>query len=565
MMATKERVFAPLPATTLDALVPADDFYRHLERTLDLAFVRDLVREYYAAAGRPSVDPVVFFKLQLILFFEGLRSERQLMRVVADRLSLRWYVGYDLGERLPDHSSLTKIRERYGVETFRRFFEVILERCREAGLLWGEELYADATKTLASAAYTSYAPRFAVEAHLQQLFADGTETPAPPDGAAAVETPAASDPAASPNIRPVDAVITASLAAANEARFDWLTEHGRPPRDAAAPSDRWAADYRVSTTDPDATVLHLKNGGPRLGYQAHYLVDGGQARLILNVLVAPAEVKENEPFLDLFRRAHFRWRLRPRQVCGDSKYGTAEIVAALERQGIRAYMPLPAPNARPGLYPKQAFAYDAADDVYRCPQGTPLLRRQAVNAERIVLYQAPAEACNACPCKARCTDGQTGRQVRRQFDEDYLDAVPLARPGEGQSGGAAHRRRSEPQAAAQSPRLGSPPVANRRAGAVHQSSSHSQPCLIVSLPISPARPAGLCTLSRRIFQRAAFRSYRWPMDCEYWCGFSAFSVPTGRPQERPACAPRCHGEVWNRDTDRIIAPGEGHHTLRARR
>ena len=83
MMATKERVFAPLPATTLDALVPADDFYRHLERTLDLAFVRDLVREYYAAAGRPSVDPVVFFKLQLILFFEGLRSERKLMETVA--------------------------------------------------------------------------------------------------------------------------------------------------------------------------------------------------------------------------------------------------------------------------------------------------------------------------------------------------------------------------------------------------------------------------------------------------------------------------------------------------
>ena len=52
-----------------------------------------------------------------MLFFEGLRSERQLMRVVADRLSLRWYVGYDLGERLPDHSSLTKIRERYGAET----------------------------------------------------------------------------------------------------------------------------------------------------------------------------------------------------------------------------------------------------------------------------------------------------------------------------------------------------------------------------------------------------------------------------------------------------------------
>jgi len=89
MMGTKERAFGPLPAVTLEALVPSDHFYRHLERTIDLGFVRDLVRDVYATIGRPSIDPVVFFKLHLILFFAGLRSERQLMQVVADRLSLR--------------------------------------------------------------------------------------------------------------------------------------------------------------------------------------------------------------------------------------------------------------------------------------------------------------------------------------------------------------------------------------------------------------------------------------------------------------------------------------------
>jgi len=79
------------------------------------------VRESYAAVGRPSVDPVVFFKLQLVMFFENIRSERLLMRQVVDRLSVRWYVGYDLDEPLPDHSTLSKIRTRYGLEVFRRF------------------------------------------------------------------------------------------------------------------------------------------------------------------------------------------------------------------------------------------------------------------------------------------------------------------------------------------------------------------------------------------------------------------------------------------------------------
>src|SRR5204863_6527421 len=123
--------------------------------------------------GRPSVDPVVFFKLQLILFFEGLRSERQLLRVVADRLSLRWYLGYDLTEPLPDHSSLTRIRDRYGLDVFRRFFEAVTEQCVRAGLVWGQELYVDSTKVEANAALGSLRPRFAVAAHLGRLFPAG--------------------------------------------------------------------------------------------------------------------------------------------------------------------------------------------------------------------------------------------------------------------------------------------------------------------------------------------------------------------------------------------------------
>jgi transposase len=122
MMGTKERCFAPLVNVSLEELVPQDQFYRHLERTLDLSFAREFVEPTYAGGGRPSIDPVVFFKLQLVMFFEGIGSERLLMRHAADRLSVRWYLGYDLDEPLPDHSSLTRIRTRYGVEIFRRFF-----------------------------------------------------------------------------------------------------------------------------------------------------------------------------------------------------------------------------------------------------------------------------------------------------------------------------------------------------------------------------------------------------------------------------------------------------------
>jgi len=93
MMGTKERHFAPLINVSVEQLVPHDHFYRHLERTLDLSFVREFVQKTYAGGGRPSIDPIVFFKLQLVMFFEGIRSERQLMGHAADRLSVRWFLG----------------------------------------------------------------------------------------------------------------------------------------------------------------------------------------------------------------------------------------------------------------------------------------------------------------------------------------------------------------------------------------------------------------------------------------------------------------------------------------
>src|SRR5437764_14686823 len=146
MMGFKERAFAPLVAVSVEELVPPDHFYRHLQKVLDLLFVYDLVRESYSVVGRPSIDPVVFFKLQLVMFFEDIRSERLLLRQVADRLSVRWYVGYDLDEALPDHSILNKISNRYWLEVLQRFLDRILEQRLPPGLVRRSELYIHSTK-----------------------------------------------------------------------------------------------------------------------------------------------------------------------------------------------------------------------------------------------------------------------------------------------------------------------------------------------------------------------------------------------------------------------------------
>lgn len=423
MMGCKERTFAPLVAVSLEALVPSDHFYRHLQRVLDLSFVRELVQETYAALGRPSIDPEVFFKLQLVMFFEDIRSERLLMRLVADRLSVRWYLGYDLDEPLPEHSSLSRIRTRYGLAVFRRFFEAILEQCRQAKLIWGKELYFDATQVNANAALDSLMPRFAVEAHLAALFGaeEPTEEPPPQEESTMLIACQSIAPAALPVTLPEP--LLQELAERNAARHDWILQAGQQQRDVTHGTYQRMADFLVSTTDPDATSMRLKGGGVHLGYHTHYLVDGGKQRIILNVLVTPSEVMENQPLLDLLWRVQFRWKLRPHQATGDTTYGTLEIIKALEDADIRAYVPLPDWGKRTPFFGPEQFRYDAQHDQYLCPNGAPLRLKTHRYSYQDKRYRAKAATCNACPLKPRCTRSSQGRQITRHFDEQYLDRV----------------------------------------------------------------------------------------------------------------------------------------------
>jgi transposase len=414
----KPRRLAEPVAVSLDALVPRDHFYRHLEAQLDLGFVRDWAKECYADRGRPSIDPIVFFKLQLVMFFEGIRSERKLVETASLHLAHRWYLGYALDEPLPDHSSLTRIRQRLGVQVFARFFERVVDLCQAAGLVWGKELYFDATKVEANAGIPSLVPRFYHEAkaHVAGLFADEVAEATGDDQrpAAAGDLP--------PGIARLPNEPAVGSRPASDPPWKLLEERRLDPKRPPSGSYRRTTDFRVSPTDPDAAPMQTRNG-TALGYLDHYVVDGGTHRVVLAALVTPADVMENVPMRDLLWRVRFRRKLRPRQVTGDTTYGTTENIVAIEGAGIRAYVPLPDFDARTPFFGKGEFAYGAERDEYRCPQGHPLRRLKTKYTEQEVVYRAAAATCNACPVKAACTASDRGRSVHRSFFADYLDKV----------------------------------------------------------------------------------------------------------------------------------------------
>jgi transposase len=398
----KAKTFKPHTEVSLEDLVPQDNFYRHVEANLDLSFVRDLVRDCYSPTmGRPSIDPVVFFKLQLIMFFEGIRSERQLMETVSLNLAHRWYIGYDLDGPVPDHSSLSKIRGRYGLQTFERFFEHIVELCIEAGLVWGRELYFDTTKVQANAALLSNVPRFyfAAKQHLKHLFDSKRE------------------------VQDDDVFVIGGPEWADRDTADIATSRGFVEKySQAGPTGKtgtWyqrTADIRTSPTDPDATPMKRFNGDRTvMGYHDHYVVDGGKARIILAALVTPASIMDNTPMLDLARWVRFRWRLKPKIAVADTKYGTVANIVGLEDDGLRAFLPTSEGGKRTRFYSPDDFHFDNERNVCICPQGHELPLRTRLWRRQMYSYRADPKICNVCPMKPKCTNAKGGRSVHRSF------------------------------------------------------------------------------------------------------------------------------------------------------
>ena len=117
-----------------------------VDRVLDLGWLHEEVAELYAAGvGRPGIDPQAAVRLMLAGFLLGIVHDRRLMREAQVNLAIRWFAGYGLHDRLPDHSSLTRIRQRWGAGRFRAIFERTVRACVEAGIARGEIVHVDAS------------------------------------------------------------------------------------------------------------------------------------------------------------------------------------------------------------------------------------------------------------------------------------------------------------------------------------------------------------------------------------------------------------------------------------
>ena len=149
----------PFFQVCLEDFVSQGHIVRRLDRALNLDYLYAETESYYALDGKPSIDPVVIFKIYLIGYLFGIASERRVLREISINHAYRWYLRYDLDEELPDHSVLTKASLRYPEKVLERFFKHIVLLCRDRGLISGKRHFIDSSVIHAAASKESFRAR----------------------------------------------------------------------------------------------------------------------------------------------------------------------------------------------------------------------------------------------------------------------------------------------------------------------------------------------------------------------------------------------------------------------
>jgi len=168
-------------AGSIAEFIPDDHVLARVERVLDLSWLPGEVADCYSPGqGRPGIDPEAAVRLMLAGLLLGIVHDRKLMREAQVNLAIRWFAGFGLLDRLPDHSSLTRIRQRWGPGRFRRIFEKTVEACVTAKLVGGDMLHVDATLIRADVSWSRLAVRYVEEAEKANETSD--DDPPPPSG-----------------------------------------------------------------------------------------------------------------------------------------------------------------------------------------------------------------------------------------------------------------------------------------------------------------------------------------------------------------------------------------------
>lgn len=362
----------------IEKRVRENHLLRKVHKLIDFDFAYDEVKDLYGNNGNVSVPPPIILKLMLLLIFYNVRSERELMDTLPERMDWLWFLGYDLDSEIPNHSVLSKARKKWGLDVFQGFFERTVLQCAEAGLIDGRKIFVDSSLVDANASNGSVLDTRNLKHQLHK------------------------------NYKKL------------EARLEERAESTDPSSTSEKKNNRY-----ISTTDPDAALVN--RGKSKLSYQVHRAVDG-KHEIITATDAAPGDVNEAHLMLPLLEQHHATTEIEAETVVADSKYGTIYNFLACHDLGIQAHIPdlreaAVKRTAQREIFAEDRFSYDLVTDTYTCPAGN-LLKPKSLHINRQSRdYAAPRKVCAACQLREQCTKNKSGRTIKRHLRQDVLDRM----------------------------------------------------------------------------------------------------------------------------------------------
>jgi len=357
-----------LELVSLDALVPSDHLLRKVDKHIDFSFIREKAACLYCADnGRPAIDPVVLFKMLLLGYLFGVRSERQLMREIQVNVAYRWFLGMTLTEKVPDASTLSQNRRRRFRESaiYQEIFDEIVLQAMKRRLVDGKTLYTDSTHLKANTNKHKFKKEVVQKSTRDYL--DALEQ------------------------------------AIDEDRL----EHGKPP---LTPEEREPVvkETKISTTDPESGYM-VRDGKPKgFFYLDHRTVDGLH-NIITDSFVTSAALHDSIPYLARLDRQRERFDFEVKAVGLDAGYYTPAICKGLEDRQIYGVIGYHRPTHRKGYFRKRDYRYDKKQDHYLCPAGQ-VLSYTTTNRNGYREYKSDPDLCQHCPLLEHCT--QSANRVK---------------------------------------------------------------------------------------------------------------------------------------------------------
>ena len=396
----------------LSERVPEHNFYRRLKDAIDLRSLYPLTKGYYGESGQKSIDPVVFFKLCLVGYLENLISDRQLIDHCSMRLDILYFVGYDIDEELPWHSTISRTRQLFPESVFEEVFTKVLAMCVEKGMVSGHTQAIDSAPVKANASMDTLelkVPEEDLDEHLRKVRAISSMDRETPHRKSKGDRSDKGQRGITASKKELDAI--------KGRNKKWARDQDQRPGAGNKGSKYTSNKTHYSPTDPDARISVKPGKARKLNYLSQLSVDTAH-HVITDIKAYHADGKDNQQLQDIVRRLQRRlWRqgLVFENCVADTGYSSGENYAFLEDSGIKSFIP-PHGTYKGG---PDGFEYIETADHYLCPQGKIIPFKKVFldsrTKTRKKAYRASSKICKGCPLRAKCL----GKVNEKQFSVTY--------------------------------------------------------------------------------------------------------------------------------------------------